>query len=196
MKKSDGTRHGILFVLSAPSGAGKTTVARLLLERVDNLALSVSHTTRVPRESEKNGVNYHFISDDIFRKMADGGEFIEWAIVHGNRYGTSYKSISDFLEAGGDILLDIDVQGADTLRRKGVKLCSILLKPPSMEELERRLKARGDEPEESVRVRLNNAKDELARAEEFDYVLVNDDLEKAVSEIEGIINAERLKVKN
>lgn len=184
------SRDGILFVLSAPSGVGKTTVANLLLERVDKLTLSVSHTTRAPRDDEKDGVHYHFVNDETFGKMVAAGEFLEWAVVHGNRYGTSYESIRTAV-AKGDVLLDVDVQGAEALRGQAVMLCSILLKPPSMEELERRLRSRNDESEESVQTRLGNAERELAEAGKFDHVIVNDDLEVAVSTIENIIATER-----
>lgn len=182
----------ILFVLSAPSGAGKTTVAEALLDRMDNLCKSVSHTTRSPRQGEADGVDYHFIDERTFREMVDSGEFLEWAEVHGNFYGTSFLTVKKALEQGAcDMLLVIDVQGARTIREKEVNSRSIFLLPPSMEELERRLAGRGTDPEEVIRRRLSEAAGEMAEKDKFDYVIVNDDLDTAVKAVANAIEKER-----
>ncbi len=190
-------RKGILFVLSAPSGAGKTTVASMLLSRTEGLRKSISHTTRQIRKGETSGLDYFFVNEKEFNEMIDRGEFIEWALVHGNYYGTSLANIENIVKKNGsDLLLDIDVQGAATLREKGVNCSTILLLPPSMDELKRRLVSRADESEESISTRLANAPKELGEIDKFDYVVINDDLGKAVSEVCAIIIAERLKVAN
>ncbi|MGK7345303.1 MAG: guanylate kinase [Candidatus Nitrospinota bacterium M3_3B_026] len=189
-------REGILFVLSAPSGAGKTTAAALLLERLPDLSMSVSHTTRKPREGEADGRDYHFVDDKTFDGMIERGEFLEWAKVHTARYGTSKTMIKEELARRRDLLLDIDTQGADALRGTGLNVAPIFLLPPSMAELERRLSGRGGESAEALRVRLENARAEIKRAPDYDYNVVNDVLERAVDELAAIIAAERLKTKN
>jgi len=190
-------RRGILFVLSAPSGAGKTTAANLLLARVENLSRSISHTTRAMRPGETDGVDYYFVNREKFDAMIKSGDFIEWAEVHGNRYGTSFFNIEDIVNRDKhDLLLVIDVQGARALREKGVNCRLVFLLPPSPEELARRLKARGGESDEALKVRLANAAGEISAMDEFDYAVINDDLEKAVSELSAIVTAERLKTEN
>lgn len=190
-------RKGILFVLSAPSGSGKTTVANLLLERMAGLSRSISHTTRKPRNGETDGVDYHFVNREIFDEMVERGEFLEWAEVHGNRYGTSFKNIYDIVvKDNNDLLLVIDVQGAEIIREKGTNCVTIFLLPPSMEELEKRLGGRGTDTAETINIRLTNAVGEMKRMDEFEYAVVNDDLEKAVSELSSIVTAERIRIRN
>lgn len=189
-------RGGILFVLSAPSGAGKTTAASRLLERLDGLYMSISHTTRKARDGEADGRDYHFVDDETFDGMIERGEFLEWARVHTARYGTSRVKIKEELARRRDLLLDIDTQGADSLRGAGLPLVTIFLLPPSMAELERRLSGRGAESAEALRVRLANARAEIRRAPDYDYNVVNDALERAVDELAAIVAAERLRTKN
>ncbi len=188
-----GYRKGILFVISAPSGTGKTTICERLLKSLPNLKMSISHTTRSPRQDEKDGVNYFFVNREQFEKMIQNDEFVEWAEVYGNLYGTSKKIISDLINAGVDILLDIDTQGAKNIKKLYPDIVLIFILPPSLEELERRLKNR-NEDSETIKKRLSKATNEIAQYEFYDYAVINDNLETAINEVLSIINAERLKV--
>ncbi|MBI5815263.1 MAG: guanylate kinase [Nitrospinae bacterium] len=190
-------KRGILFTLSAPSGAGKTTAANLLLEKAEGLRRSISHTTRAKRVGETDGVDYHFVGRERFEEMVRHGDFIEWAEVHGNLYGTSFANVEETVSRlHSDLLLVIDVQGARALRERGVNCRLIFLLPPSMEELRRRIETRGTDTAESLATRLENAKAEMAAMEEFDYVVVNDNIDQAVAQLMAIITAERLKTEN
>jgi guanylate kinase len=177
-----------LVVLSAPSGTGKTTLCARLLKEIPELMLSISTTTRAPRGAEKHGAEYFFLPKPEFQKKIDAGRFAEWAEVHGNFYGTSKDFVEQAFAAGKSLLLDIDVQGAEQLKRSYPgRTLRIFLKPPSMEELERRLRARGTDSEDSIRKRLEGAAKEMAEMDRFDHVIVNDDLERAYFELAGIV---------
>ncbi|NDD91771.1 guanylate kinase [bacterium] len=171
-------RAPLLIVISAPSGAGKTTLCGRLLDDFQELRLSISTTTRAPRGQEQHGREYFFTSRDEFESQIAQDHFVEWANVHGNYYGTSKKVIEESLTAGQSVLLDIDVQGAESLKKTFSERCvSIFIAPPSMEELENRLRSRGTDPESSIQRRLQNARQEMAQASRFDYQLINDNLE-------------------
>lgn len=182
------------LVLAAPSGAGKTTIARALRERRKDIVFSVSATTRPPRPGERDGVDYHFVDHAGFRRMIDAGELIEWAEVHGNLYGTPLRNVSDAVARREYLLLDIDVQGARQLRRKVDEAVFVFILPPSGLVLAERLAGRGSEDIEVRRRRLANARDEIRDAVHFDFVVVNDDLEHAVDEVERILLAETRRV--
>ncbi len=179
---------GKLFIISGPSGAGKSTVIESVLKRRPRLRYSISCTTRAPRGNEKNGVDYHFISENIFQEKMDAGEFAEWAEVHGHMYGTSATYIEGTLAAGEDVLLDIDVAGEKQLRSRFPEAVSVFIAPPTMEELEKRLTGRDTDSSGAVDQRLKNAKAEMAQAVSYDHVLVNKDLAQTVSRLEAIIN--------
>lgn len=186
------TATGKLFILSAPSGAGKTTILKKVMAQVARLSFSVSHTTRAPRGAEKNGVDYYFVSVDEFLRMQKQGLFLEWAEVHGNYYGTSRPSVSEQLELGQDIILDIDVQGAAIIARdKSVHSVTVFVAPPSIAELENRLRGRGTDSNETIELRLQNAAKEIAAAKDYEYLVINDKLEDAVSTLQSVIVAER-----
>jgi guanylate kinase len=187
-------RAAFPVVIAAPSGAGKTTIARALVERNDDIVFSVSATTRAPRPREMPGRDYHFVDDDTFERMIAANELAEWAVVHGKRYGTLRREVTRALEQGSLVMLDIDVQGARQVRRVFTDALLIFVVPPSAEELDRRLKGRGSETVEERRRRLENARREMAAVSEFDYVVVNDDLERAIASVEGIIRAEGSRV--
>jgi guanylate kinase len=183
---------GIAFVVAAPSGTGKTTVCRLVVERDGRIELSVSHTTRPRRPGERDGVAYHFVSREAFQEMVEAKAFLEWAEYHGNRYGTSWAALEGPLARGRDVLLEIEVQGARQVRERLPTARLIFLVPPSFEVLEARLRARGTEPEEAVAERLRLAKLELAAADGlFHFAVVNDDLEACVANVCEILRAER-----
>jgi guanylate kinase len=184
-------RRGILLVISSPSGAGKTTLARKLAER-HGLHFSVSYTTRAPRPGEKDGEDYHFVSSDEFSRMIDRQQFAEWAVVHGNRYGTAIATVDQAIEQGKDTLFDIDYQGGRQIRQKWLNdsvLCFIL--PPSVEELEKRLRQRATDSAEVIARRLAMAHKELFHYSDYDYLVVNDQLEKAYDELRSIYIAAR-----
>ena len=185
---------GTLFIVSSPSGGGKTTLIRRLLAGPcgKGLHFSVSHTTRPKREGEEEGREYHFVSAAEFEKMARRGEFLEHNEVHGNFYGTARAEVMPRLSAGEDVVLDIDVQGARDVRQAHPESVSIFLVPSSAEQLEKRLRARGLDGEDAIRKRLINAAKEVAQAEDFQYVIVNDDLERASLELESVVRASRL----
>ncbi len=186
-------KKGLILVITAPSGAGKTTLCRLLIERL-GFEFSVSHTTRPPRPGEVHGRDYYFVSREEFERMIERGEFLEWAEVHGNLYGTSVKELEKAFSEGRDLLLDIDVQGASKVKAKlGREATFVFVLPPSFEELERRLRARGTEDEGTLRRRLSRAKEEVLFAPWFDYVVVNDVLERAFEDLVSIVRAERLR---
>ncbi len=173
-----------LIVLSAPSGAGKTTLCLKLLRDFPQLELSISTTTRAPRGLEKGGVDYHFVTQDHFKAQIAANRFAEWALVHGNYYGTSKDVIESAFGAGKSILLDIDVQGAASLKKAYPQECvSFFISPPSLVVLEQRLRSRGTDSEESIQKRLNNSREEMARAADFDHTIVNDELDRAYSEL-------------
>ena len=184
-------RKGTLFVLSAPSGGGKSSVLRALLGSVGGLAYSVSATTRAPRGEERDGVDYYFVSDEEFGAMVDGAQLYEWAEVHGNRYGTRRDTVQALLDEGRDVVLDIDVQGARSVKEACGDAVTVFLLPPSMERLEERLRGRLTDDDETIRLRLRNAVDEIGRSHEFDFRVVNDDLARAVEEIRTIILSKR-----
>jgi guanylate kinase len=184
---------GVLVVISAPSGTGKSTICRKLLQKNKDLRVSVSYTTRQPRPGEKNGKHYFFCNRDEFKKRIQKNEFLEWALVHDEYYGTPRSYIETMTKAGHNILLAIDVQGAAAIRRRRPESILVFVAPPSLRELKERLAARRDESE-SVARRLENAREEFAAAGKFDYLVINDDLEKAVTDIEAIMIAESLKI--
>ncbi len=182
---------GIPFVVAAPSGTGKTTVCLALRDRDPELVFSVSHTTRPQRNGERNGEHYHFVSDAEFRRLIDADAFLEWAFYNGNRYGTSWKAIEGSLAGGRDVLLEIEVQGARQVRKRLPEAKLIFLLPPSEQALVGRLRGRGTDTAEEVAKRLQTAQDELKAVEEFDYAVVNDELERCVADLREIIAAER-----
>jgi guanylate kinase len=183
---------GKLFILSAPSGAGKTTLLKRVMADLPGLAFSVSHTTRLPRAGEEDGADYHFVSRDRFEAMREQGLFLEWAEVHGNLYGTSRPAVLAQLAEGLDVVLDIDVQGAAILRKSAViPAASLFITPPSLTELERRLRGRGTDSEETILLRLKNTRVEMQAAPDYEYLIVNDDLEQAVETLRAIVIAER-----
>jgi guanylate kinase len=187
----DHTRHGRVFVLSAPSGAGKSTLARAVTASVPGLVRSVTFTTRAPRPGEVDGCDYHFISHEAFIKRLQAGEFLESATVHGQLYGTSGQDVRRLCWQGLDVLLVIDYQGAATLRRQGVEAQYIFVLPPSLAALEHRLRRRHTDSEESMRARLLMAPMEMAHYQDYDYVIVNDDLAAAVRQLQAIVLADR-----
>ncbi|MFH1019698.1 MAG: guanylate kinase [Pseudomonadota bacterium] len=188
--------RGNLFIISAPSGAGKSTILKKLLTKVPNLAFSVSHTTRAPRPGESNGREYHFVDRAAFEGMRTEQAFLEWAEVHGNLYGTSRAAIEAQQAKGIDVFLDIDVQGARQLRDCGHPGAIFLfIAPPSWAELERRLRGRGTDPEETVQLRLHNARREMEDAGRYDYLVINDRLDEAVEVLRAVIIAERCKTR-
>lgn len=179
------------IVLAAPSGAGKTTLARALVERHEDVVFSVSATTRPPRPEERNGIDYHFVSDAGFDEMTRAGELLEWAVVHDRRYGTPKQSVQAALDGGRIVVLDIDYQGARQVRNVFRDAVMVYLLPPSAEELVRRLLGRGSENDGERRRRLMTARIELAAVAEFDYLVVNDDFDNALATLEAILRAER-----
>lgn len=183
-------RKGLLVLVSGPSGTGKGTVCNLLREKHPELAYSISATTRQPRPGEVDGVNYYFYDKAKFEAMIEAGELLEWANVYGNYYGTPKQAVLDRLEAGEDILLEIDTQGALNVMETMPEGLYVFLLPPSLEELEKRLRGRGTETEESIARRLGAAKEEIGRAVKYRYVVVNDTVEKAEETIANIIAAE------
>ena len=195
---SSATRRGLLIVLSAPSGAGKSTLVAELRARNPLIDFSVSTTTRPLRGREQDGVDYHFTDEKTFLRMIENGEFVEHAVVHGNHYGTTRKTIERSLTAGRDILLDIDVQGAAQIRealprtRMAFPAIFIFVAPPSLAILEERLRKRGTDSDEVIRRRLVNAEKEMARSGEYDHVVVNDTVEEATARLEAIIATARL----
>jgi guanylate kinase len=184
--------EGILLVVSAPSGCGKTTILKQVMAKVSRLEFSVSHTTRQPRVGELDGVDYHFVSKEEFIAIRDQqpSGFLEWAEVHGNFYGTSRRDVEGLLAAGKDVVLDIDIQGAEQVR-KNADPVTVFISPPTLAELERRLRGRGTESPESLAVRLANAEKEMAAADNYRHLIVNDELEQAVRDLQAIIAAEQ-----
>lgn len=183
-----------LVIVSAPSGAGKTTLcARLLKDFHKNIALSISSTTRSPRKSETPGKHYYFLTKNDFELKIKSDEFAEWALVHGHYYGTSKETIETIFNTGKSVLLDIDVQGARSLKEKYPNQCvSIFLSPPDLKELENRLRTRGTENEKIIQERIENAKHEISCANEFQHIVINDDLEKAYQKLKSIFKKEVL----
>ena len=187
-------RRGLMLVLSSPSGAGKTTLSRKLLDSDGAITMSVSATTRAPRVGEQEGEDYFIVSASTFAQMAEGGAFLEHAIVFGNRYGTPKEPVMLALAKGRDVLFDIDWQGTQQLRQQaGDDLVSIFVLPPSHEELERRLRARAQDAEDVVQARMAKANNEISHWAEYDYVVINDDLGSTLEKIRTILDAERMK---
>ena len=186
-------RLGIALVISAPSGTGKTTLIKRLRKEFPNFGYSISCTTRAPREGEVDGKDYHFLSRERFVELRDQGHFAEWAEVHGNFYGTPKKYVDEAMEQGKDVILDIEVQGAAQVCAKRPETVRIFIAPPSWEELERRLTARGTDTPEKVQKRLLRAQVELQNASDYDYFVINDTVEQAVEELRAILCAEHCK---
>lgn len=186
-------RLGTALVLSAPSGAGKTTLVRKLLQDFPNFGYSISCTTRAPRAREVDGRDYHFLSKEKFLELRAQGAFAEWAVVHGNYYGTLLEPLREIMAKGQDILLDVDVQGAAQLQLSLPNACLVFILPPSLQVLEQRLRGRKSDSEEVIATRLANARSEIADARWFDAVIVNDDLEQAYSELRSVYVASTLK---
>lgn len=188
------TRRGLILIIASPSGAGKSTLSRLLLQADDELALSVSVTTRPRRPSEVDGMHYHFIDKRHFEALRERGELLEWAQVHGNFYGTPRQPVEAALKAGRDYLFDIDVQGTlQVYQEMRSDVASVFVLPPSIPELVERLRRRAEDDEATIQKRLASAADEIAHWRDFDYVLVNDDLNRSFSALQAILAAERLK---
>jgi guanylate kinase len=189
-------RRGLMFVLSSPSGAGKTTLSRLLLERTPGLSLSISATTRSKRPAEQDGHDYHFVDVARFDGMVKNDELLEWATVFDNRYGTPRAPVEQALSSGKDVLFDIDWQGTQQLREKALDdVVSVFILPPSAADLEKRLKTRAQDSESVIRGRMSRASHELSHWAEYDYIVVNHQLEDAFAEVQSILKAERLKRK-
>ena len=184
---------GNLFVVAAPSGAGKSSLVKALLELDSQVQPSVSHTTRAPRGQEKHGREYFFVSPEEFDRMVLASAFVEWAHVHGHRYGTSKKMIEDRIAQGADVILEIDYQGALQIKRIFANAVLVFILPPSWEELRSRLERRGEDSPEVIDLRLKNAAEEMAKAPEFDFVIINELFERALFDLKAIVHAQRLK---
>lgn len=182
---------GILLVVAAPSGTGKSSLVRALLAREPGIQLSVSHTTRQPRADEVDGRDYHFVSEAEFRRLIDAREFFEHALVHGDLKGTSRGAVEPLLAAGRDVLLEIDWQGAQQVREKVPACRSIFILPPSRAELERRLRTRAMDSDEAIARRLHDSRRDVSHAQEFDFIVINDDFDLAVDEMQAIVHALR-----
>lgn len=183
---------GTLFVVSAPSGAGKTSLVRASLEKKDNLQLSISHTTRQQRETEINHVHYHFIDEQQFKQMVEKGEFIEYAKVFNNYYGTAISSVQQQLNQGANLILEIDWQGAEQIKQKFPDAVTIFILPPSKETLHDRLQKRGEDSEEVIQSRMKQAVSEMNHYAQFDYLIVNDEFDYALTQIESIVEVQEL----
>ncbi len=186
--------RGLLFIVSAPSGAGKTTLVERLVEQVPHLKMSRSFTSRAARQGETDGVDYNFVSRERFEAMAAANEFLEWADVFGNLYGTGAADTEHLLAAGEDVVLVIDVQGARKVRARGLQTCAVFVMPPSFEVLERRLRGRSKDSEEAIQRRLQVARAEVAAFTEYDFVVVNDEVGAAVDRLRGIVVGERARL--
>jgi guanylate kinase len=187
---------GTLFIVTAPSGAGKTTLVSGLLARDPLVCLSVSYATRAPRAGEVDGEHYHFVDVPTFRSLRDKGEFLEWAEVHSNYYGTSKVWLEQQISSGKDILLEIDWQGAQQVRKVFPKAVGVFIMPPSLEELERRLRGRGTDSEDVIARRVLGARGEMRHVAEFDYVIINEDLPAALEDLVAVVRASRLRYAN
>lgn len=187
------SKKGFLIIISAPSGAGKTTIVKKILEDMPWLKYSVSYTTRKPREGEINGVHYNFVSVEEFKKMIAENKLLEWEEVHGNYYGTSKEFVENCIKQGHVVLLDLDVKGALNVKSKMPDTVLIFIMPPNIEELKKRLQKRGTENENELEMRLKTAGWEIEKSKHYDYIVVNDDLNKAIRDVECIIRAETLK---
>ncbi len=185
---------GTLFIVSAPSGAGKSSLEKALLQRVDGIERSISHTTRPPRPGERDGVDYHFVSREAFEQMVARGEFLEYATVFDNMYGSLRSLVEEKLRAGIDVIMDMDWQGARQVREAMPEVVTIFILPPSLEELRRRLEGRGQDSEEVIRRRMQKARDEITHYVEYDYLVVNDDFDIAARALEHIVRASRLRL--
>jgi guanylate kinase len=186
--------RGLLFIVSAPSGAGKTTLVERLVEHLPHLRMSRSYTSRAARQGETDGVDYNFVTRDRFEAMAAAGEFLEWAEVFGNLYGTCAADTERMLEGGDDVVLVIDVQGARKVRSRGLQARAVFVMPPSFEVLEQRLRGRSKDTEAAIQRRLQVAREEVAAFAEYDFVVVNDELTGAVDRLRGIVVAERARL--
>jgi guanylate kinase len=187
------TRTGQLYIVSAPSGAGKSSLLTALRERVDNLVVSVSHTTRQPRSGEQDGVHYHFTPVEMFRQQVAEGNFLEYAQVFDNYYGTSRLSVDALRDAGKDVILEIDWQGAQQVRERAEAVTSIFILPPSIEALNQRLHGRGQDSAETIQRRMRDAQSEMSHYPEYDYLIINDDFDTALADLSCIFRSARLK---
>ena len=189
-------RQGLLFVVSAPSGAGKTTLCRAVAsESMDNVTHSISYTTRKPRHGEIDGRDYYFVSQERFSEMVAAGDFAEWAEVHSNRYGTSRRVLDDLISRGLDVILDIDTQGAAQIKKKFDGAVYIFIMPPSIEILEERLRNRKSDNEEEIRKRMRRAKEEIRDFRMYDYIIVNREFDRALAKLRSIMMAERCRTR-
>jgi guanylate kinase len=184
---------GNLFVITAPSGAGKSSLVKALMAGDPALQLSVSHTTRAPRGQEQNGREYFFVSPEAFDAMVQANAFVEWAHVHNHRYGTSRQAIEDKIAQGTDIILEIDFQGALQIKKLFPLATTVFILPPSWEELRARLEKRGEDSAEVIALRLKNAATEMAQVDKFDFVIINDLFDRALSDLQSVVRAQRLK---
>jgi len=184
---------GNLFVVAAPSGAGKSSLVKALMELDAQIQPSISHTTRAPRGQEKQGREYHFVSDAQFDHLIAEQAFFEWAHVHGHRYGTARTAIQSRLSEGEDVVLEIDYQGAYQIKKVFPSAVLIFILPPSLEELRTRIERRGEDPCESIELRMQNAREEIAQAQHFDFVIINEVFERALFDLKAIVSAQRLK---
>ena len=193
-ERPDLARRGLMFILSSPSGAGKTTISRMLLEADDAIRLSVSATTRAPREGEQDGVHYYFVDDAEFDAMVEEDDFYEWAHVFGHRYGTPKGRIRDALKRGQDFLFDIDWQGTQQLFQKDSQdVVRVFILPPSIDELRRRLESRGTDSAQVIDARMERARSEISHWDAYDYVVINDDAQSCFAKVREILHAERMK---
>ncbi|QPJ63126.1 MAG: guanylate kinase [Candidatus Nitronauta litoralis] len=190
---SPSPNQGLALIVSAPSGTGKTTVCGKLREQIPDLRFKISDTTRQPREGEKDGIHYHFISEDTFQNGIKNGDYLEWAQVHTDHYGTRRNQIEQNLQQGYDLLMELDVQGVTSLREQNFDGIFVLILPPSLSELEKRLVGRGTESPEKIQKRLETAKSEIAQYKLFDYIVTNNEVNETVSVLNNILQSERFK---